>query len=153
LLQRNNESDSHKETSAIIFWCHYLWKVTVPLILKILSGQPASSPFYHRREETRYFGIRPQNEVKCGGFWKERERERHQLFCRRIVGINVNRVTDGRDIALHVRVMLQGAVTARFIVMYVVTLDHPARLSVCLLPRMTLAVNQRELWGQKLQEK
>jgi len=30
---------------------------------------------YHRRGEPRYIGIRPQNEVKCGGFWRERERE------------------------------------------------------------------------------
>ena len=51
------------------------------------------------------------------------------------------------------RVMLQGAVTAQFRITYVITYDHPVRLSVCLSPRMTLAVNQRELWEQKLEEK
>jgi hypothetical protein len=105
LLQRNNESDAHKVTSAIIFWCHYLGKVMVPEILKILSGQTPCRPPIPTTQiitEKRRRGtleLDHKNKVKCGGFWREREREREResnFFCRRMVGINVNTVTDGQ---------------------------------------------------------
>ena len=101
LLLQHKESDAHKVTSPIIFWCHYLGKVMVPQILKIFSGPSPPIPTtqiiteYKRRGTLELDHKMKWNVAVSEKRGRERERE-HLFFCWRMVGINVNRVKDGQ---------------------------------------------------------